>query len=476
MYSGGRHSSQRSPVNIWPGFVDGLASLLLVVVFVLMVFVIAQFFLSAALTGRDEALDRLERRVGELSDLLSLEREANEDLRTNVSQLSSELEDAVGEREDLEDRLQSVRQERDQLREDLRETRAIAEDRAQELEQTYATLEADKDTIEAQLEQLDILRGLRDELHAEVARLETRLAAAQQLAEDRSEELSALEDRLAEAQVTSEERKETVATLQDQLYEARSTLESRQAELAELESTLETQRSRTGELTQALAETEDALEQRGELTREQEARIDLLNRQLSSLRRQVAQLNAALGAAEAQVEAQDVQIANLGERLNAALATRVQQLARYRSEFFGRVREALGDRENVRIVGDRFVFQSEVLFESASAELGPEGQRAIARFAETLKDVMADMPEDLDWILRVDGHTDRRPIQTGRFPSNWELSTARATEVVKFLIDQGIPPHRLTAAGFGEYQPLENAETPQALRRNRRIEFRLTQR
>ncbi len=476
MYSSGRRGSQRSSVNIWPGFVDGLASLLLVVVFVLMVFVIAQFFLSVALSGRDEALDRMERRVGELSDLLSLERSENANLRLNVTQLSAELESSLGEQETLEDRLEAVRQERDALQDDLQDARAVAEDRAEELEQAYATLEADKDTIEAQLSQLSVLRGLRDELHEAVARLETRLAAAQRLAAERSEELAALEDRLATADTLAEEREETVATLQDQLYEARSTLDEQEDQLARLDSDLQSQRSRENELTRALTQTEEALARRGELTREQEARIDLLNSQLASLRRQVAQLNAALGAAEAQVDAQDVQIANLGERLNAALATRVQELERYRSEFFGRVREALGDRDNVRIVGDRFVFQSEVLFASASAQLGAEGQTAIARFADTLQEVMEDMPEDLDWILRVDGHTDHRPIQTERFPSNWELSTARAAEVVKFLIDAGIPPERLTAAGFGEFQPLEDNDTPEALSRNRRIEFRLTQR
>src|SRR3546814_2610225 len=167
---------------------------------------------------------------------------------------------------------------------------------------------------------------------------------------------------------------------------------------------------------------------------------------------------------------------SLGKRLNVALASKVQELARYRSEFFGRLREILGSREDIRIVGDRFVFQSEILFASGSATIEQDGRPQLARLAGTLKEIAADIPDDIDWVLRVDGHTDRRPIDTLAFPSNWELSTARAVSVVKFLIEQGIPPARLVAAGFGEFQPLDTGNDEIAYRRNRRIEFKLTER
>jgi chemotaxis protein MotB len=170
-----------------------------------------------------------------------------------------------------------------------------------------------------------------------------------------------------------------------------------------------------------------------------------------------------------------VEIADLGRRLNLALASKVRELARYRSEFLGRLREALGDRADVRVVGDRFVFQSEVLFATGEAELEAPGRDQLLRLAESLKEIGATIPDDIDWVLRVDGHTDERPIQTPRFPSNWELSTARAISVVKFLIEGGVPAERVMAAGFAHFRPLDPGGGEAAFRRNRRIEFRLTQ-
>ena len=206
------------------------------------------------------------------------------------------------------------------------------------------------------------------------------------------------------------------------------------------------------------------------------AQVTLLNRQIAAIRRQIAALNAALEASESKDKTQQVEIANLGQRLNAALASKVQELARYRSEFFGRLREALGNRRDIQIVGDRFVFQSEVLFASGSDHLAANGTAQLAKLAKTLKEIAAGIPKDINWVLRVDGHTDRVPISTPKFPSNWELSTARAISVVKYLISQGIPPSRFAASGFGEFQPLDSRDDEIAYRRNRRIELKLDQR
>ena len=197
---------------------------------------------------------------------------------------------------------------------------------------------------------------------------------------------------------------------------------------------------------------------------------------MAELRKQVARLNTALEASEAASKAQKAEIVNLGKRLNAALASKVQELARYRSEFFGRLRQVLGNRRDIRVVGDRFVFQSEVLFGSGSAEIGENGKRQLTQLAQTLKSISAKIPKDLDWVLRVDGHTDHVPIKTAAFPSNWELSTARAISVVKFLISRGIPARNLAAAGFGEFRPLDARTDEIAYRRNRRIELKLDQR
>jgi chemotaxis protein MotB len=197
----------------------------------------------------------------------------------------------------------------------------------------------------------------------------------------------------------------------------------------------------------------------------------------AALRQQLSQIESTLRDSEATVSAKDLEIANLNSRLNQALVRKVDELSRSRSAFFGKLRDVLGDRPDVRVVGDRFVFQSEVLFPVGSAELQPGGQEQLAAFAETLKRIAAQFPPDVDWLLRIDGHTDRQPISgSGQFASNWQLSTARALSVLNFLASQGIPPQRMAAAGFGEFQPLDPGSTPEAYRRNRRIELRLDQR
>jgi len=198
--------------------------------------------------------------------------------------------------------------------------------------------------------------------------------------------------------------------------------------------------------------------------------------QPAALRQQLARLSAALGASEAKASEQNIQVIDLGKRLNAALANKVAELARYRSEFFGKLRDALGNVKGVRIEGDRFVFQSEVLFDSASASMRGGGPAQIRQLANTLRDISTRIPPNIDWVLRVDGHTDIRPIRTAQFPSNWELSSARSIAVVKLLIAAGLPPNRLVAAGFSSEHPLNKEITGAALAQNRRIEFKLTNR
>jgi chemotaxis protein MotB len=434
-------SSRRSQPNYWPGFVDALAALLVVVVFMVMVFALAQFFLSDALSGRDAALERLNRQVDELARMLDLERNANADLRLSVSQLSSELQGSLSEREALAGKLSEI------------EERTLAAERAaaaarSDLAAAQRAVAADRETIELQLRDLErlnrdiaALRDVRAKLEGEIAAATDALGAER----DKSKELAA---KLAE------QTERTLLVQQE--------LDARDIRLAELLSRAET--------------AEQSFTEERELSARAQRQVATLNRQLEELRRQIAALNEALGASEARNADQAVQIVNLGQRLNAALATKVQELARYRSEFFGRLREVLGNRSDIRIVGDRFVFQSEVLFDSAEATLNPAGAAQLASFATTLKEIAAQIPTDIDWVLRVDGHTDVRPIRSPRFPSNWELSSARAIDVVKFLIDQGIPPQRLVAAGFGEFQPLDSGRNDDAFRRNRRIEFKLTER
>ena len=225
-----------------------------------------------------------------------------------------------------------------------------------------------------------------------------------------------------------------------------------------------------------IGELSDSLITEKKISARAMSQVELLNQQIAALRSQIAAVEQALQAAEAKDQASRTKIADLGHRLNVALAQRVQELNRYRSDFFGRLREILSDRENIRIVGDRFVFQSEVLFSSGANELNPQGQAEMVKLADAVKQLAKEIPPEINWVLRVDGHTDNVPLSgTGKFADNWELSSARATSVVKFLIAQGVPADRLAAAGFGEFQPIAPGDSEEARAANRRIELKLTE-
>ncbi|MBN9277557.1 MAG: peptidoglycan -binding protein [Hyphomicrobium sp.] len=264
--------------------------------------------------------------------------------------------------------------------------------------------------------------------------------------------------------------------LEDELAAIQATLAAARAESARLSGLagLDAERAGTAE-TRVSALTKE-LEGQKEISSEALARVDLLNQQLLALRRQIAALNEALAAAEAKDKDSQARITDLGARLNVVLARQVQELQRYRSDFFGRLRELLRDRKDIRIVGDRFIFQSEVLFPSGQATMTPEGLAAIDQLASAIVELERQIPKEISWALQVDGHTDQRPIASSAFPSNWELSSARATSVVKYLISRGVPPNRLVAAGYGEFAPLEDGTSEEVLRRNRRIELKLTNR
>jgi chemotaxis protein MotB len=330
-------------VNYWPGFVDALSTLILGIVFMLTVFVVVQFYLSQEVTGKDEALQRLNAQIAQLTDLLSLEKTDKSGLADLISQLKGSLAAAEGER--------------------------------------------------------DRYKGL---------------------------------------------------------YEgAGSNASTAQGKVVELTSQLDAQK-------QAMARAM--------------AQVELLNQQIAALRRQLAALEEALDVSDKRDKDAQARLADLGARLNVALAQRVQELSRYRSEFFGRLRAILGNRPDIRVVGDRFVFQSELFFDAGQAILQPEGRAELDKLATALAELEKQVPAEIAWVLRVDGHTDSRPIASVQFPSNWELSAGRAISVVQYLISKGVSPQRLVAAGFGQFQPLDPAENDDAYRRNRRIELKLTER
>ena len=435
----------RRAVNIWPGFVDALATLLLVLVFLLLVFTISQFYLGEVLSGRNRALESLRAQVDELAETLALKRDEAAGLSEQLEQVRGRLQATLAQRDELRLNLRSAEQEAKASRaqvERLQQALAAAEE---EIAGTEQELKASLKEIASLQADIAALRATRDKLESRVGELASALDTSRQTTAQLRDRSKRLEAELAET-----------TRLKQQAIEDRET--------------------RIEDLVAEVSQRDRALEQQQRLTAEAEARVDALRGEIEALRTQLSSIAKALETSEATVAEQKVEIERLGERLNSALVKRVRELSRYRSEFFGRLREILGDRSDIRVVGDRFMFQSELFFETGSAALGAGGKDKLATVAETLTEVTAQIPPDLDWILMVEGHTDERPIRTERFPSNWELSTARATSIVHYLIDRGIPARRLAAAGYGPYQPLAEGESAAAYARNRRIEFKLTSR
>ena len=263
----------------------------------------------------------------------------------------------------------------------------------------------------------------------------------------------------------------------DEITVLRTTLADAESERSQLETMLAEGAGASAEADARVAALSDAVDEERAVSTRARAQVDLLNQQLAALRRQIGALEDALEVSESRERESDARIQDLSGRLNVALAQRVQELARYRSDFFGRLREILSNREDIRVVGDRFVFQSEVLFGSGGADLDATGEAEMSKLADAIIQLSNEIPEEIEWVLRVDGHTDDIPLSgRGRFRDNWELSTARAASVVRFLTEQGVPSDRLAAAGFGEYQPIDPRDTSEARARNRRIELKLTER
>ena len=395
-----RLGGARRPENYtWPGFVDALATLLMVIIFVLLVFVLIQVNLAYRVAGQDATMNDMRAQIVSLGDLLNLERKANDELKDELAGISSLLD--------------ATTKERDSLVTQLANATATLSLRDSEIRQLTA--------IQAQTEES--------------------LEAARQTIAERVAALEAIELTLAEAQAKLIESEVEIA-------DAAARNVSSLARISELE-------------------TKNAASQ---------AEVAQMTNAVTALRLRIEELTSLLAEKEAQAARDKIAIASLGKSLNNALASRVQELQRFRSEFFGRLREVLRGRDDVRIVGDRFVFQSEVLFAQGAASLGPEGEEKLGQLAVALNQIAAEIPEDIDWILQVEGHTDDIPVRAGRFADNWDLSTERALSVVRFLAESGLPANRLAAAGYGEFQPLDDAGSDEARRRNRRIEMKLTQR
>jgi len=434
-------------LEAWPGYVDALSTLLMVIIFVLLVFVLTQAFLSVVLSGRNKALDQVKQQLAQLTNALSLERSHSNDLQASIAQLNSQLSASDKARDTLSAQLSALQARSHELL-------------------------AQRDALLSQVQQLGAQRETAakqlGESNARLADTQQQLAAAQQQLADMKQQMAALDKTVTVDKATIQARLSDLAKLQEQvqaLSALRDQLE-KQAQDAAARTMTERQRREAVAL---------ELENEKKLGDSAAAQIALLNQNVEQLKAQLAAVSQALDLAQKQGRDKDVEIANLGQKLNAALAAKVQELQQYRSEFFGKLRQVLAGRPGIQIVGDRFVFQSEVLFPLGSADLTQQGIAQMTALAITIKDIATQIPPDLHWILQVDGFTDPQPIKPGApFTSNWGLSAARAITVVKLLIADGVPPDHLAAAAFSEYQPFVPGDTPEDYAKDRRIELRLT--
>ncbi len=555
-----RRTGQRFSGSVWPGFVDAMTGLLMVLTFVLTIFMVVQFVLRETISGQEDELTALSDEIAALAGALGLEERENSRLQARLGNLNATLnqvEDDLAQAQtritDFEAQVAALLADQARAQGDIAALETQRDELLNEQDALNLALAQSRQEIDAQAEAARLAAARREALEALVAELETSEDAQaaqiseleQQLTEEEAARLAeaaaaeALRDRLqnADAELTAmtlaleAQRKEAedTLTLLAAAQAAKAELERQFGEInaeelrEQLQAALDAQtqalaneaeqRSLAEERAALLALAREALASEQEISTEAQRQTALLNQQMAALRSQLGSLQALLDDYEERNTAAEIQIQTLGQDLNAALAraaseerrrrlleeaerirleaeaeklagqnqelaAQAEDLQRYRSEFFGRLRDVLGDQDGVRIEGDRFVFSSEVLFATGSANLSAEGRQEVAKVANILRSVAAEIPEGLNWVIRVDGHTDNVPLAgSGRYRDNWELSQGRALSVVRYMVDAlGIPPDRLAANGFGEFQPVNPADTPEARAQNRRIELKLTER
>jgi len=570
--------------NIWPGFVDILSTLLIVIIFVLMVFTVSQIYLSDAILGKDRALENLRNQINELSKILVIEskdkqaalkdlsekeleldieknlsRDLQSQLEENESTISKQTEDitilgqqiesllielrlvakaletyegqeitrletsGLGERinkalstrveqlkllneklilsqqetseqleivknlnenllaineslgledADLSDQLKAISEKNKKIsltNEELELSKKQISDQLQDMENLNKQLTLNEKELQNQIRQYQILTDELIALNENLDLKDKTLLEQLDLIKNKNIELSELNENLIR-------KDKTISDLRGKIFELNNILSLNQekqilqkVEISELNKKLTIleldEAASSKKLVQEQQVFSDTLEQ-----------VNYLSDEIDNLKKEITILNSALEASEMNILTKELEIEILGERLNKALTSKVFELQKYRSEFFGKLQSILGDREDIKIVGDRFIFESELLFDSGSANLQLEGKEKLEQIGTTLKETTTEIPNNIDWIIQVEGHTDKRPIQTVQYPSNWELSTARANSVLKLLLELGFPPNRLSAAGYGEFYPISLGDTPKDLQQNRRIELKLTSR
>ena len=485
--------ANNNSANYWPGFVDAMATILLVIIFLLTVFILSQFFLSTEISSKDEALIDLQSQLQELSLLLSLEQNENENLTTKIELLESDLDELFSQNEQLSS---SLALSNDEI--------VILQDEINNLNLDYQSqIIILQDNIDRQIALFDLERDQSAERNQQIIKLISENKQISSLLKMRELEINNknlkiqnIEDNILNLSTLNKNLEESVGEKEQIIIDLRENLNKNDTLLTDYESSISSMNIASTDLENEINEKDQiiidlrrkdnanlnkinrlqsGLISTGKKSKEASLEIELLNIQISELKKQISAIQALLDASEQKDIEQQARIADLGKRLNLALAQRVKELSEYRSEFFGKLREIIGTRDDIKIIGDRFVFQSEVLFGSGEATIGIDGQRQLAKLSVAIQDLIEEIPEEINWILRIDGHTDIIPIRNSKYQSNWDLSAARAISVVDFLMKTGIPPNRLAATGRGEYMPLDPNENEDAYRKNRRIEIKLTE-
>tara|TARA_B100000965_G_scaffold47631_1_gene34887 strand:+ start:925 stop:2358 length:1434 start_codon:yes stop_codon:yes gene_type:complete len=460
---------------IWPGFVDVLASTLMVIIFIVLLFTVAQVYLGDLVVGKNEQIQNLEKTI-EIQDetiveqdltltdkeiALSDKQQLIEQLDTDLEILDNEIEKKKLEISEKETLLSSKDQEisiQDALIEQKDDTIVTLDDliekQALDIDKLNEMIAQITEELSLSLQEKEVLRGKLDSLNEQkeilindLSELEGQNKALVGQVSESQGKIQSLLDSLNTTKVINQNLEDQISKVEGQNKNLKDQIDS----LEEVSS------SKTTDLNEALA------------------KISRLSDDIKILSNEIQLLNNLLDSKEAEIAKSKIELGEIGDRLNRVLTSELFKLQKYKSEFFGKLSEALGDRDDIQIKGDRFIFQSEILFESGSAEIQTPGRVALSLIAKNLIELTDEIPAELNWILQVDGHTDKIPISTSEFPSNWELSHARALEVVKFFIQQGIPAEKLSANGFGEYQPINSGESKEDLKQNRRIELKITQ-
>ena len=557
-----RRSGERFTANIWPGFVDAMTAILLILMFILSIFMIVQSVLRDTISSQKIELDEQQTELSQLgnnletlkielgilkdeksylqtlsseqrSELIARKAELQEKINL-LTKLRNDVEVAETKITDFKSQVASLIAKRLELNENLKLEREKTSKEISGREAAELALAAARDTISQKISKEQMMAASNEALEQLVKKLKLENRSLENLTAEKETELSMVKEKMESISKDLTDAEKLRVMEQYAIRELQKDLMEKQEELALITLTMEEERKKALETLKLLAASKEAqrilkeqadkfekkLEGNDNILTEKnlalrEARLRLsvqeekakasmkdvanLTLQTNTLKERIKELTAILDATIQKDFSNDVEIKSLGAKLNAALAkvaseqkmraqleekerkrleSETKKLREYRSVFFGRLKNILGDIEGIDVVGDRFVFSSEVLFDRGSADIGVAGKLQLDAISNVLKDISQKIPQDINWVLRVDGHTDKTPVsQNSIFKDNWELSQARSLSVVKYMINRHqINPKRLSAAGFGEYQPISFSETKDALAKNRRIEFKLTER